>query len=217
MSASEVPARPPRPSSDFLEDVEALREQARRNLEDGAVTSAYGADLERVLETLQQSLATEVICTLRYRQHHYAARGMNAEPVAAEFLQHSQEELDHAGRIAARISQLGGTPDFNPSTLAERSHSEYVEADSLRAMVVENLVAERIAVASYTAHHRVARQRRPHDASPVRGDPGARGGARRGPRVAPRRAPGPVGLTVAPVVRTVRTATTQRFRTVSRG
>jgi len=151
VSASELPARQLRPSSDFLEDVDELRRQARRNLEDGAVTSAYGADLDRVLETLQRSLATEVICTLRYRQHHYAARGMNAEPIAAEFLQHSQEELDHAGRIAARISQLGGTPDFNPSTLAERSHSEYVEADSLRAMVVENLVAERIAVASYTA------------------------------------------------------------------
>jgi bacterioferritin len=131
--------------------VESLREQARRNLDDGAVTSAYGADLDRVVETLQQALATEVICTLRYRQHHYAARGMNAEPIAAEFLQHSQEELDHAGRIAARIGQLGGTPDFNPATLTERSHSEYVEAASLRAMVVENLVAERIAVASYTA------------------------------------------------------------------
>ena len=151
MSASEVPARTLRPSSDFLRDVEALREQARRNIDDGAVTSAYGADLGRVLETLQQALATEVICTLRYRQHHYAARGMNAEPIAAEFLQHSQEELDHAGRIAARISQLGGTPDFNPATLTERSHSEYVEAESLRDMVVENLVAERIAVASYTA------------------------------------------------------------------
>jgi len=151
VSASEVPAPALRPSADILRDVEALREQARRNLEDGAITSAYGADLDRVLETLQQALATEVICTLRYRQHHYAARGMNAEPIAAEFLQHSQEELDHAGRIAARISQLGGTPDFNPSTLTERSHSEYVEADSLRDMVVENLVAERIAVASYTA------------------------------------------------------------------
>jgi bacterioferritin len=151
VSTSEVPARTLRPSSDFLRDVEALREQARRNIDDGAVTSAYGADLERVLETLQQALATEVICTLRYRQHHYAARGMNAEPIAAEFLQHSQEELDHAGRIAARISQLGGTPDFNPATLTERSHSQYVEAESLRDMVVENLVAERIAVASYTA------------------------------------------------------------------
>jgi bacterioferritin len=151
VSASELPPRPQRPSSEFLRDVQSLRAQARRNLERGAVTSVYGADLERVMTTLQQALATEVVCTLRYRQHHHAARGMNAEPVAAEFLQHSQEELDHAGRIAARISQLGGTPDFNPSTLAERSHSEYVEAASLQDMVAENLVAERIAVAAYTS------------------------------------------------------------------
>jgi len=151
VSASELPQHPQRPSADFLHDVEALRAQARRNVDMGAVTSAYGADLDRVMDTLQQALATEIICTLRYRQHHYAARGMNAEPIAAEFLEHSHEELDHAGRIAARISQLGGTPDFNPTTLTERSHSEYVEAASLHDMVVENLVAERIAVAAYTS------------------------------------------------------------------
>jgi bacterioferritin len=140
-----------RPSADFLRDVAALREQARHNVADGAITAAYGADLDRVIETLQQSLATEVVCTLRYRQHHFAARGMNAEPIAAEFLQHSEEELGHASRIAARISQLGGTPDFSPSTLTERSHSEYVEAETLHDMIVENLVAERIAVAAYTS------------------------------------------------------------------
>jgi bacterioferritin len=151
VSASELPSRPQRPASDFLRDVHALRAQARRNIDQGAVTAAYGADLDRVLDTLQQALATEVVCTLRYRQHHYAARGMNAEPVAAEFLEHSQEELDHAGRIAARINQLGGTPDFNPSTLLDRSHSEYAEAGTLHDMVVENLVAERIAVAAYTS------------------------------------------------------------------
>ena len=150
MSASDRPAEVRRPASDFVRDVESLRTEARRNLGQGAVTAAYGADLDRVLRMLQQALATEVVCTLRYRQHHYAARGMNAEPVAAEFLQHSQEELDHAGRIAARISQLGGTPDFDPATLTERSHSEYAEATSLHDMVVENLVAERIAVAAYT-------------------------------------------------------------------
>lgn len=139
-----------RPATDFVRDVETLRTEARKNLERGAVTSAYGADLDQVVELLQRALATEVLCVLRYRQHHYAARGMNAEPVAAEFLQHSQEELDHAGKIAARISQLGGTPDFNPATVTERAHSEYVEASTLHDMVVENLVAERVAVAAYT-------------------------------------------------------------------
>ena len=151
MNRSELPEPAPHPASAFLDDVEALRAHARSNIDRGAVTSAYGADLEQVMATLQQALATEVVCTLRYRQHHYAARGMNAEPIAAEFLQHSQEELDHAGRIAARISQLGGAPNFDPSTLTERSHSEYVEAASLHDMVVENLVAERIAVAAYTS------------------------------------------------------------------
>jgi bacterioferritin len=150
VSGPELPQQSQRPASDFLSDVATLRADARRNLEQGALTTAYRADIERVMRVLQQALATEVICTLRYRQHHYAARGMSAEPIAAEFLEHSHQELEHAGMIAARISQLGGSPDFDPQTLTERSHSEYVEADSLREMVMENLVAERIAVASYT-------------------------------------------------------------------
>jgi bacterioferritin len=130
--------------------VAELRARARQQMEDGSVTDAYGADLPRVLDVLQQALATELICVLRYKQHHFTARGMNAEPIAAEFLVHSQEELQHAELIAARIAQLGGSPDFDPSTLAPRSHSEYVTADTVREMVTENLVAERIAVASYT-------------------------------------------------------------------
>ena len=134
---------------DFLQDVARLRDEARRAIERGPVTTSYGADVDRVIEVLQQSLATELVCTLRYRQHHHAAKGMDAEPVAAEFLQHSLEELDHAERLAARISQLGGTPDFDPSTLAGRAHSEYRTAEGLREMVVENLVAERIAIDSY--------------------------------------------------------------------
>jgi bacterioferritin len=141
---------PRHPAGDFIRDVEALRAQARANIDKGAVTEAYSGDVARVVQMLQTALAAEVVCVLRYRQHHYAARGMDAEPIAAEFLVHSEEELRHAGMIAARISQLGGTPDFAPSTLEARSHSEYVEADSLRAMVTENLVAERVAVASYT-------------------------------------------------------------------
>jgi bacterioferritin len=149
VSASELPARL-LPASDFVRDVETLRAQARQNLDDGAVTAAYGADRDRVISVLQTALATEIVCVLRYRQHHYAARGMDAEPIAAEFLAHSEEELQHAGMLAARISQLGGSPDFSPSSLEGRSHPGYVEAASLRAMIVENLVAERVAVAAYT-------------------------------------------------------------------
>lgn len=134
----------------FLVDVARLREEARHEIDRGPVTDSYGADLDRVIGVLQEALATEVVCTLRYRQHHHTARGMNAEPIAAEFLQHSIEEFDHAGRIAARIAQLGGEPDFDPSHLTARSHSEYRTASSLREMVEENLVAERIAIASYT-------------------------------------------------------------------
>lgn len=134
----------------FLVDVARLREQARKEIERGPVTASYGADVDRVIGVLQEALATELVCTLRYRQHHHTARGMNAEPIAAEFLQHSSEELDHAERIAARIAQLGGAPDMDPSHLAARSHSEYRTASTLREMIEENLVAERIAVASYT-------------------------------------------------------------------
>ncbi len=135
---------------EFLSDVKTLRAQARKQIDRGPVTDAYGADLPRVIDLLQQSLATELVCVLRYRQHHFAASGMNAEPIAAEFLQHSLEEQSHADRLAARIGQLGGTPDFNPNSLTSRAHSEYKTADTLQDMVTENLVAERIAVASYT-------------------------------------------------------------------
>ena len=136
--------------SEFLSDIKTLRTKARENIDKGPVTDAYKADLPRVLDVLQQALATELICVLRYRQHHYAATGLNSEPVAAEFLEHALEEQGHADKIAERISQLGGSPDFNPETLTSRSHSEYTTADELLEMVKENLVAERIAVASYT-------------------------------------------------------------------
>lgn len=136
--------------ADFLTDVETLRKQARDEIEKGPITAAYRADVSRVVEVLNAALATETVCTLRYRQHHFVAKGLDAEPVAAEFLVHANEEQEHADRLAARIAQLGGKPDFNPDTLAQRSHSEYETADSLEQMIRENLVAERIAIASYT-------------------------------------------------------------------
>lgn len=136
--------------ADFLTDVTRLRERARQQIEKGPVTAAYGADLDRVIAVLNESLATEIVCVLRYKQHHYAAKGINAEPVAAEFLKHATEEQDHADRLAARITQLGGSPDFNPDTLTARAHSEYRTAPELIEMIKENLVAERIAIASYS-------------------------------------------------------------------
>jgi bacterioferritin len=136
--------------ADFLTDVQTLRAQARAEIEKGPVTSAYKADVNRVIEVLNASLATELVCVLRYRQHHFAAKGLDAEPVAQEFLVHAQEEQDHADRLATRISQLGGTPDMNPDTLTARSHAQYETSEDLVEMIRENLVAERIAIASYT-------------------------------------------------------------------
>ncbi len=135
---------------DFLTDVKTLRENARKNMRKGPVTDAYGADVKKVIEVLNQSLATEIVCVLRYQQHSFTAKGLNSESVAAEFLQHSREEQTHAEKIAARISQLGGSPDFNPDTLTKRAHSQYETAKSLVEMIKENLVAERIAVSAYT-------------------------------------------------------------------
>lgn len=136
-------------SGGFLSDVKTLRERARKHMEDGAVTQDYGADRTTVLKLLNEALATELVCVLRYRRHYFMAKGIHAEPVAAEFKVHSDEEQGHADRIAARIVQLGGAPDFSPDTLSARSHSEYVEAGSLTDMIRENLVAERIAIESY--------------------------------------------------------------------
>ncbi|GAA5023685.1 ferritin-like domain-containing protein [Kitasatospora paranensis] len=136
--------------ADFLTDVHTLRAKARQEIMNGPVTAAYGADLARVIELLNTALATEIVCTLRYRQHHFAAKGLNSEPVAQEFLEHSDEEQQHADRLAARIAQLGGTPDMDPARVAGRAHSEYVPATGLQQMIEENLVAERVAIASYT-------------------------------------------------------------------
>ena len=135
---------------DFLTDVETLRANARKEIEKGPVTASYGADVDRVITVLNQALATEIVCVLRYKQHHYNAQGLDAGPVAQEFLEHAGEEQEHADRIAARITQLGGVPDFNPETLMARSHSEYNAPDGLLEMIKEDLVAERVAIASYT-------------------------------------------------------------------
>lgn len=126
-----------------------MRANARKHIERGAVTADYRADLQAVIAQLNEALATELICVLRYRRHHFMARGIHARTVAAEFLAHSNEELGHADLLASRIVQLGGKPDFAPAGLVARSHAEYVEGGSLNDMIRENLVAERIAVNSY--------------------------------------------------------------------
>ena len=133
----------------FLTDIKTLRERARQHIENGAVTEGYRADRETVIKLLNEALATEIVCTLRYRRHYFMASGINAESVAAEFLQHANEEQGHADSIAQRIVQLQGEPNFNPDGLLTRSHAEYVEGVTLTDMIKEDLVAERIAIDSY--------------------------------------------------------------------
>ena len=133
----------------FLTDIKTLRKRAREHIEQGAMTPGYKADRDAVVKLLNEALATEIVCVLRYKRHHYMASGINAESVAAEFLQHANEEQQHADEIAARIVQLGGEPNFSPEGLLTRSHSEYVEGESLVDMIKEDLVAERIAIDSY--------------------------------------------------------------------
>ena len=135
--------------ADFLTDIKTLRERARATIEKGPITSSYGADREKVIEVLNEALATELVCVLRYKRHYYMADGLNAGPVAAEFLQHANEEMGHADSIALRITQLQGEPNFDPEGITTRSHAEYVEGDSLVGMIREDLVAERIAIESY--------------------------------------------------------------------
>ena len=136
--------------SDFLTDIQTLRDRARKNIEQGPVTDAYGADRERVIGVLNEALATEIVCYLRYKRHYYMAEGLNSGNAAAEFLEHATQELGHADQLAVRITQLQGEPDFNPASLVSRSHAEYVEGDSLAEMIKEDLVAERIAIESYS-------------------------------------------------------------------
>jgi bacterioferritin len=133
----------------FVSDIQELRRRAREHIEMGPVTSTYGADLSTVIKLLNEALATELVCTLRYKRHYFMAKGIHSQAVAEEFLEHAAEEQQHADEIAARIVQLGGAPDFNPAILAKRSHAEYVEGESLIDMIKEDLIAERIAIDSY--------------------------------------------------------------------
>jgi bacterioferritin len=135
--------------SEFLTDVETLRKRAREHIDQGPITDAYGADRERVIQVLNEVLATELVCYLRYKRHYFTAKGLNATSAEAEFLQHATDELGHADLAAGRITQLQGEPDFNPDVLTRRSHAEYKEGADLTDMVKEDLVAERVAIASY--------------------------------------------------------------------
>jgi bacterioferritin len=132
-----------------LTDKETLRARARQDIQSGAVTPSYGADRDKVVQLLNEALATEMVCVLRYKRHFFMAQGLASQSVAQEFLEHAKEEEEHAVMIAERIVQLGGEPDFSPIGLAERSHAEYVTGDSLVDMIREDLVAERIAIDSY--------------------------------------------------------------------
>ena len=141
-----APKSKPRP---FLTDVAELRRRARKHMDMGAVTESYKADRKQVIKILNEVLATALVCVLRYKRHFYMATGIHAHSVAAEFLEHANEEMAHADIAATRITQLGGMPDFNPEILAKRSYSEYAEGNSVLDMVQENLIAARIAVESY--------------------------------------------------------------------
>ena len=133
----------------FLSDIKTLRERARQHIEQGAVTPGYKADRDTVVKLLNEALATEIVCVLRYKRHYFMASGIHAQAVSQEFLEHANEEQGHADQIAERIVQLGGAPNLNPEGLLTRSHAEYVEGDSLIDMIKEDLVAERIAIDSY--------------------------------------------------------------------
>jgi bacterioferritin len=133
----------------FLTDIKTLRKRAREHMEEGAMTPGYKADRNVVVKLLNEALATEIVCVLRYKRHYFMASGINADSVAAEFLQHATDEQTHADQIAQRIVQLGGEPNFSPEGLLMRSHAEYVEGDTLTDMIKEDLVAERIAIDSY--------------------------------------------------------------------
>lgn len=133
----------------FLSDIKNIRDRARAHMEKGAITAGYSADREQVIRILNEALATEIVCTLRYKRHYYMAHGIHAKSVAEEFLEHANEEQEHADMIGKRIVQLGGAPDLSPNGLATRSHSEYVEGTDLVDMLEEDLVAERIAIDTY--------------------------------------------------------------------
>jgi bacterioferritin len=134
----------------FVSDIEKIRSRARQHIDEGAVTTGYKADRAQVIKVLNEVLATEIVCMLRYKRHYFAAQGIDSDPVREEFLEHANEEAEHADKVAQRIVQLNGEPDFQPEGLATRSHSQYVEGDDLVTMIKEDLVAERIAIETYS-------------------------------------------------------------------
>lgn len=146
---SHTPATFDKTSASALSDRDTLRANARKRIEDGAITDTYTADRDQVIKLLNEALATEYVCVLRYYRHYFMAKGMLADSIKAEFLEHAQQEQEHAGKLAERIVQLGGEPDLNPDTLSQRSHTEYKEGSDLHDMVKEDLIAERIAIDSY--------------------------------------------------------------------
>jgi len=145
----DAPMSRPQGKKPAFTDVRTLRENARKHVEEGAVTEQYGADRDKVLEMLNEALATELVCTLRYRHDYFMARGIDSQAAADEFLEHAKQELEHADRIAERIVQLGGEPKMDPGELLSRSHSEYRTGRTVQEAIRENLVAERIAIDSY--------------------------------------------------------------------
>lgn len=134
----------------FASDIQKIRDRAREHISEGAVTTGYKADRDQVIKVLNEVLATEIVCVLRYKRHYFMATGINSDSVKDEFLQHADEEQQHADAVATRIVQLNGSPNLNPESLATRSHSEYVEGNDLLSMIEEDLVAERIAIETYS-------------------------------------------------------------------
>ena len=134
----------------FISDISKIRDRARAQIEDGAVTAGYNADREQVIKILNEVLATELVCMLRYKRHYFTVDGIFSDSIRAEFLEHANEEQQHADMVAARIVQLNGEPDFEPRNLATRSHAQYSEGDDAVSMIREDLVAERIAIETYT-------------------------------------------------------------------
>jgi bacterioferritin len=134
----------------FRTDIEDIRRRALEKMDDGAVTASYRADRDKVIDVLNDVLATEIVCTLRYRSHYFMAKGIHSSGVEDEFLEHAQQEQDHADRVAKRITELGGRPNLNPEGLATRSHAQYGEGEALEEMIKEDLIAERIAIATYS-------------------------------------------------------------------
>ena len=141
--------KPTNERSAFVTDLETIRRRARQQIEDGAVTKGYEGDSQTVVRLLNDALATEIVCVLRYRRHYFMAQGMSSESVKKEFLQHANEEQGHADQLAERIVQLGGKPNLSPEGMLSRSHSEYIEGETLEEMIKEDLIAERIAIDSY--------------------------------------------------------------------